>query len=148
MDPTGSAVPPTDLEKSQPVEIQLLDGRYEILELLGQGGMGTVIKARHARLHKLVAIKVLNAGLLNDENRARFEVEAKAGSKLSHPNLVSVFDYGFTQGNEPYLVMEYVEGQSLDRAAVFCAEAVSASITGATNSGGRGRSKSTAFECS
>ncbi len=98
-------------------EYNLIDGRYQLIEVLGQGGMGTVIKARHANLDKVVAIKVLNASqLFDDENsKARFEVEAKAGSKLSHPNLVAVFDYGFTKAGEPYLVMEYIEGESLEQ---------------------------------
>ncbi len=94
----------------------LLGGRYEILEILGRGGMGLVLKARHAKLSKLVAIKLLDAALLVDEvSRSRFEQEAKAGSQLTHPNLISVFDYGFSEMNEPYLVMEYVEGESLDQ---------------------------------
>lgn len=88
--------------------------RYEILEVFGQGGMGTVLKAKHINLSKLVAIKVLNPGRSLDEmSKARFAQEAQAGSALSHPNLVTVFDYGFT-GDEPYLVMEFVEGESLD----------------------------------
>ena len=89
--------------------------RYTVISELGRGGMGVVLKARHASLNKLVAIKVLNASMLADEaGLKRFEVEAKAGSQLSHPNLVSVFDYGFTEDREPYLVMEYIEGDSLD----------------------------------
>ena len=89
--------------------------RYTVISELGQGGMGVVLKARHAKLNKLVAIKVLNASMLADEAGVkRFEVEAKAGSQLTHPNLVSVFDYGFTEDREPYLVMEYIEGESLD----------------------------------
>ncbi len=92
----------------------LAGARYEILEILGKGGMGVVLKARHAKLTKLVAIKVLDASLLvDDASRIRFEREAKAGSNLSHPNLVTVFDFGFGKDNEPYLVMEYVEGNSL-----------------------------------
>ncbi|HEY9783818.1 MAG TPA: serine/threonine-protein kinase [Candidatus Obscuribacterales bacterium] len=94
---------------------KLLGDRYQVLATLGQGGMGTVLKGRHATLGKLVAIKVLNAGLLLDQtNRLRFEQEAQAGSALSHPNLVAVFDHGFTPAGEPFLVMEYVEGESLD----------------------------------
>ncbi len=89
--------------------------RYEILETLGQGGMGTVIKGRHTGLKKLVAIKVLNQDMDMDEHsRQRFALEAQAGSKLSHPNLVSVFDFGFVNESIPYLVMEYIEGMSLD----------------------------------
>ncbi len=94
----------------------VIGNRYEILEMIGQGGMGTVLKARHLALSKLVAIKVLNPGRNFDEqSKKRFEQEAQAGSKLSHPNLVAVFDYGFTARREPYLVMEYIDGESLEK---------------------------------
>ncbi len=89
--------------------------KYEVIEVLGQGGMGAVLKARHKQLSKIVAIKVLNPTLLADESsRARFELEAQAGSNLNHPNLIVVFDYGYTAESDPYLVMEYVDGWSLD----------------------------------
>lgn len=87
--------------------------RYSLIGVLGQGGMGIVVKARHAQLNKLVAIKVLNTVMMNDTSVKRFEIEAKAGSQLSHPNLIAVFDYGLTEDGKPYLVMEYVEGASL-----------------------------------
>lgn len=88
--------------------------RYELLGILGSGGMGTVLKARHAQLNKLVAIKVLNLELLQDRSSlSRFETEARAGGQLSHPNLVAVFDFGYTVEGEPFFVMEYVEGASL-----------------------------------
>lgn len=90
--------------------------RYEVLETLGQGGMGIVLKAQTRSLKKLVAIKVLHAAMIGDETNAkRFLLEAQAGSKLSHPHLVSVFDYGFIKADTPYLVMEYLEGISLDK---------------------------------
>ncbi|MDZ4837278.1 MAG: protein kinase [Candidatus Melainabacteria bacterium] len=90
--------------------------RYEVLETLGQGGMGIVLKARNRALKKLVAIKVLHAAMIGDAtNGKRFEIEAQAGSKLSHPNLVSVFDYGYIKADTPFLVMEYIEGISLDK---------------------------------
>lgn len=89
-------------------------GRYQVIDQLGQGGMGIVVKASHQELDKLVAIKVLNSSLLVDETSLkRFEIEAKAGSQLSHPSLVSIFDYGITDDGNPYLVMEYIEGLSL-----------------------------------
>lgn len=93
-----------------------LAGKYEVLGELGRGGFGTVYKARHGGLNKVVAIKVLHNTLVMDPvTRARFELEAKAGANLAHPNLVSVFDYGFTDRDEPYLVMEFVEGVSLEQ---------------------------------
>jgi serine/threonine protein kinase len=76
--------------------------------------MGTVLKATHVQLNKLVAIKVLNLELLRDSTSlSRFETEAKAGGQLSHPNLVAVFDFGYTSDGEPFFVMEYVEGFGL-----------------------------------
>lgn len=106
--------PQKDLNANLPVIEQ---ERYEILEMLGVGGMGMVLKARHKQLNKLVAIKVLTTNLsLDDESLKRFDIEAKAGSQLTHPNLIAVFDYGFTNDNKPYMVMEYVEGQSLQEA--------------------------------
>lgn len=88
--------------------------RYEIIGMLGSGGMGTVLKARHVQLNKFVAIKVLNMELIKDRTSlSRFETEARAGGQLSHPNLVAVFDFGYTIDGEPYFVMEYVEGFSL-----------------------------------
>jgi serine/threonine protein kinase len=94
----------------------MFGGKYEIIGELGRGGFGTVYKARQSGLNKLVAIKVLHNSLLVDHvQRARFELEAKSGASLSHPNLVAVFDYGFTEHDEPYLVMEFAEGKSLDK---------------------------------
>ena len=88
--------------------------RYEIIELLGKGGMGSVLKARHKELKKIVAIKVLNANLILDETSyGRFEIEAKAGSQLSYPHIVSIFDFGRSNEGFPYIVMEYIEGDNL-----------------------------------
>jgi serine/threonine protein kinase len=88
--------------------------RYALLGVLGAGGMGTVLKATHVQLNKPVAIKVLNLDLIGDRTSlSRFEMEAKAGGRLSHPNLVAVFDFGYTVDGEPFFVMEYVEGSSL-----------------------------------
>lgn len=93
----------------------MIDGKYHVISEIGRGGFGTVYQARHSSLNKLVAIKLLNKALLVDDiTRARFEQEAKAGATLSHPNLVAVFDYGYTANDEPYLVMEFVEGRTLE----------------------------------
>lgn len=111
-------LPPDESRVSHRLErAGLLDGRYEIIDVLGKGGMGTVLKARLVNLNKLVAIKVLNASsfTLDEVTVRRFQLEAKAGSKLSHPHLVAVFDYGVTEAGEPYLVMEHVEGESLEQ---------------------------------
>ena len=89
-------------------------GPYQILSLIGTGGMGEVYKARDTRLDRLVAIKVLNAdGAERPDRRARFETEARAVSALSHPHICSLFDVGDHEGRA-YLVMEYLEGETLD----------------------------------
>jgi serine/threonine protein kinase len=89
-------------------------GPYQILALIGTGGMGEVYKARDTRLDRLVAIKVLNAdGAERPDRRARFETEARAVSALGHPHICTLFDVGDHQGRA-YLVMEYLEGETLD----------------------------------
>jgi serine/threonine protein kinase len=90
----------------------LFDGKYEISEMIGEGGFGRVYKARHVLLQKTVALKVLLADLQNMEGLNRFQTEARATNQLAHPNLVCVFDYGISP--RPYIVMEYVEGITLD----------------------------------
>lgn len=90
-----------------------LDNRYLVLERIGQGGMGVVYKAKHTILDRFIALKVLNPSLGNDENSLkRFLREAKLLSKLKHPNAISLYEFGI-DNEMPYLVMEYVEGQSL-----------------------------------
>jgi Tol biopolymer transport system component len=88
-------------------------GPYEIVSLLGAGGMGDVWRARDTRLGRDVAVKVLPPRLAGDgEMRQRFEREAKVISSLSHPNICALHDVG-SEGGTPYLVMELIEGESL-----------------------------------
>lgn len=88
-------------------------GPYEILELIGAGGMGEVYRARDSRLHRTVAIKVVRSSLLRHTDiQARFQREARAISALNHPHICSLYDIGEEAGLD-YLVMEYVEGESL-----------------------------------
>src|SRR6266496_1452748 len=88
-------------------------GPYEILSPLGAGGMGEVYKARDTRLERTVAVKVLSAHLSSSaESRQRFEREAKTISQLSHPHICALYDVGNQDGVE-YLVMEYLEGETL-----------------------------------
>ncbi|MDB5310603.1 MAG: pkn0 [Gemmataceae bacterium] len=95
---------------------QLWVGGYLILDLLGRGGMGQVFLAEHALLRKRVAIKILSHGAQPDEMaRARFHREARAAAALDHPNIVRVFDVN-TAHDPPFLVMEYVDGVSLQAA--------------------------------
>jgi serine/threonine-protein kinase len=91
-------------------------GVYEIVGLLGAGGMGEVYKARDPRLDRFVAIKVLSAGLSRDPERLRqFEQEARAVASLSHPHLCTLYDIGHQDGTD-FLVMEYLEGETLANA--------------------------------
>ena len=90
-----------------------LGGRYRLLELLGQGGMATIYRARDAQLERDVAVKLLRPEFGQDpEFLARFRDEARAAASLSHPNIVPVFDFGEDESG-PYIVMELVEGQDL-----------------------------------
>lgn len=92
----------------------LLPG-YELVEQLGQGGMGTVYKARDLILGRWVAVKLLAPFLAGDEEYVRrFFVEAKHMQKLRHPHIVEAYDAGVA-GDQKFLIMEYVEGESLDR---------------------------------
>ena len=91
----------------------VLDGRYEILRKLARGGMATVYLASDRRLTRTVAVKVMHDSLGGDpEFVTRFDREARAAARLSHPNVVAVFDQGIDAGR-PYIVMEYVEGCTL-----------------------------------
>ncbi len=88
-------------------------GAYEILDKLGEGGMGEVWRARDVRLNRFVALKTLPADIAGDANRrARFEQEARALAALNHPNIVAVYDAGQDNG-QAYMVSELVEGESL-----------------------------------
>ena len=92
---------------------RLLDGRYEILEVLGRGGMAVVYKARCHRLNRLVAIKILKDEFSQDEEfRRRFHAESRAVAMLSHPNIVSVYDVS-TSDDADYIVMELIDGITL-----------------------------------
>ncbi len=90
-----------------------LDDRYEILEIIGSGGMAVVYKAMCHRLNRHVAVKILRDELAQDEEfRARFQTEAQAVAMLSHPNIVSVYDVSHSEDVE-YIVMELIEGVTL-----------------------------------
>jgi serine/threonine protein kinase len=88
---------------------------YEILDVLGQGGMGVVYRARHRHLDRVVALKVIRDDqLVKPTILRRFEREIRAAGKLSHPNIVAVYDAGRAE-DVAYLVMEYLEGTDLAR---------------------------------
>src|SRR5579864_2236202 len=88
-------------------------GPYEIVSLLGAGGMGEVYRARDSRLRREVAVKVLPSSFAQDADRLRrFEQEARVVGALNHPNILGIFDVG-TEGGAPYLVSELLEGETL-----------------------------------
>ena len=92
---------------------KMLDDRYEIMEVIGVGGMAVVYKAMCHRLNRYVAIKILRDEFAEDaEFRKRFQTEAQAVAMLSHPNIVSVYDVSHTEGVE-YIVMELIDGITL-----------------------------------
>jgi len=92
---------------------RLLDNRYEILEVIGTGGMAVVYKARCHRLNRLVAIKILKDDYMQDEEfRRRFHSESQAVAMLSHPNIVSVYDVS-SSVTADYIVMELIDGITL-----------------------------------
>ncbi len=102
-----------DRDPSDPMTGRLLDGRYEIGGRIARGGMASVYEARDIRLDRVVAVKVMHPGMGDDEEFARrFVREARAAARLSHPNVVAVFDQGDEDGTV-FLAMEYVPGHTL-----------------------------------
>lgn len=108
---------------------QMLDGRYEILEVIGRGGMAVVYKAKCHLLNRFVAVKILRDDMAADaEFRANFKKEAQAVAMLSHPNIVSVYDVSRTPEVD-YIVMELIEGITLkqymkSKGVLSCRESV------------------------
>ena len=92
-------------------------GPYEIIEQAGAGGMGEVYRAKDTRLDRTVAIKILPDSIAGNAGfKERFEREAKTLARLSHPNIVTIFDFGRTIDGQAYLVMEFVDGINLREA--------------------------------
>lgn len=88
--------------------------KYEILAVIGGGAMGLVYKARHTLMKRVVAVKMLHPNMLPDAGTVkRFQKEAEALSCLNHPNILTVFDFGVSTQGQPYLVTDYLEGQTL-----------------------------------
>lgn len=91
-----------------------LAGNYEIQEVIGHGGMGVVYKARHALMDRIVAIKMLQAQLISDSMSVkRFQQESQSASRISHPNVITVYDFGISPSGQPFIVMDYLQGISL-----------------------------------
>src|SRR4051812_8057149 len=103
-----------DWEAPDASVVARLFSRLEVTHLIGRGGMGAVYKARHPGLDRWVAVKLLPAEISEDENfRKRFEKEARTLASLNHPRIVTAYDFGTTDENHSYIVMEFVEGTDL-----------------------------------
>ena len=109
----------TPLASAGPRPGDIIADRYRVVAPIGQGAMGTVYRAEHVQISKVMAIKLLHRELQqNPENVARFHREAESASRLNHPNTVHVFDFGRTKSGSLYLVMEYVDGDDLAKVLV------------------------------
>ena len=112
----GSGANRSDFVPPSVEDLDAVLDAYEFIEILGRGGMGAVYKARQITLDRLVAIKILPQ--MDDDNdefhfSERFQREARAMARLSHPNIIGVIDFGQTSDGQLYIVMEYVEGTDL-----------------------------------
>ncbi len=104
------------LNEEDPLIGRTLDGKYQLECQVGIGGMAVVYLARRLHIGDRVAVKVLNTGVpLSDVDLQRFELEARSAAKIKHPNIVSIFDFGTTSDGLMYLVMELLEGSSLEK---------------------------------
>ena len=93
---------------------KVIDGRYEIQQRVGEGGMGVVYRARQMSIDRVIALKMLNAQMQGDQQWVqRFYNEAKACSRLQHPNTIRMFDFGQTQDGRLFMTMEFLDGVSL-----------------------------------
>jgi serine/threonine protein kinase len=106
----GALEKPTD---SRQLENVIIDQKYKVICLLGEGGMGAVYKAHHLMLDKEVALKTFRTPNLTSDAWARFQREAQAIARLTHQNIVQVFDFGVSEDNVPYYTMECLVGESL-----------------------------------
>lgn len=109
---TGEADRPSPTELFG-IPISPLQGRYEFITVIGAGGAGVIYKAKQKPLGRPVAIKMIHSHLVNVTALKRFLQEAKTISTMHHPNIISVHDFGVSEDNQPYMVMDYVEGTTL-----------------------------------
>jgi eukaryotic-like serine/threonine-protein kinase len=113
-DPGAKSTDPGLLRDPAALLGEVIDGRYRVLEFVGQGGMGSVYRAEHVTIRRPVALKVLHHSLAGiPELRSRFEREAFAIGRIDHPNCVNVSDFGSLEDGSLFLVMEFLEGESL-----------------------------------
>lgn len=99
-----------------PTSSSLVAGKYQLVQCIGQGGMGSVWEGRHASLGTRVAIKFIEADYAdNGEARSRFDREARAAASLQSKHAIQIFDHGVTEDGKPYIVMEMLVGEPLDK---------------------------------
>ncbi len=103
------------MTESEPLTGTTVENRFEILEWIGEGGMATVYKAKHKHVDLDVAIKVLNKDDdMSSVDIERLKREARALNTLFHPNIIKVYSFGFLDSGHPYLVLDFLQGSSLD----------------------------------
>lgn len=113
--PGDSPQATADKDYSTEAPGSVFDNRYEIIDEIGKGATSTVYRARQVQIGRIVALKLMHPHLLKEEiNKKRFEQEAKATAALTHPNLVLVQDFGLSPLGRPFIVMDFVDGPSLD----------------------------------
>jgi len=115
----GSAAVSKNSAVPDPLIGRVINDRFKINALIARGGMGKVYRAEQSPLGRVCALKVLNpsyAGEQDPEFHKRFFLEASIASKLTHPNTVTIFDYGRTDDDVYFMAMEYLEGHTLHRA--------------------------------
>ncbi|MBA4076590.1 MAG: hypothetical protein C0508_16220 [Cyanobacteria bacterium PR.023] len=109
----SKAAASNDADKRDELLDTIYVGKYELLSVIGAGGMGVIYLARQIFLDRLVAIKMLKSNLASAKARMRFHQEGKAASALHHPVIVAINDFGIDELDRPYMVMEHVEGVTL-----------------------------------
>lgn len=104
-------------KREQDLVGELIDNKYQVISFVGSGGMSSVYKVKHMLLNKVLALKMIHPHLTSDkESLARFQREAEATSRLDHPNVVKVYEFGITKDDSPYIVMDFIEGITLSQA--------------------------------
>src|SRR6267142_4696455 len=115
--PATSAPQPSPAAEADPLIGRTVNDRYRIVEAIGQGGMGRVYKALQSPLDRVVALKILGAGHDRDPNfYKRFFLEASVTARLTHPNTITLYDYGRTEDGIFFIAMEYLDGRTLSQA--------------------------------
>src|SRR5438067_880648 len=115
--PASASPQPSPAAEADPLIGRTVNDRYRIVEAIGQGGMGRVYKALQSPLDRVVALKILGAGHDRDPNfYKRFFLEASVTARLTHPNTITLYDYGRTEDGIFFIAMEYLNGRTLSQA--------------------------------